>query len=567
MKKLMSILRRPALACLTAGLLLLCYEPAGWSFLVWVALVPLLACINTADKLRRGVFESFICGYVFFVVGLLWLRHVTWAGLFILSIIMAAYFALFALMLMMVPKERPMLRIIAAPVIWTAVEWLRAWLFSGFPWFQLGHSQHANVTLIQIADITGVYGVTFLIVAFNAVLCAAFLKFRKEANWGGLKNKALAAAFGVCVVLLGGVIVYGLVLSYAYEKTHPHGPRIAVVQGNIPQSAKEQLIGLRAWYDKHVLLSFAAMGDREAIKDAKNRFPNCAIDLDIPADGKYPDVDMLVWAETMFPPMSPDASKDVEALQGTAKMLGARTMLAGMLTDERTDAGGDCYNSAYFLDSSGKVLGRYDKMHLVIVSEYVPGKGGDGIIGKIARKFSNLEEIGRLTPGRNATVFEMPAAEKTGGNADTCEREKFASLICFEILFPELARDATRNGADFIVTISNDAWFKDSAELEQITGIAVFRAVENRRTVIRATNSGISAFIWPTGEMDTLRGASGRKKEIEGILVRQVRTCWGSSFYSRHGDVFAVACAAAAVALTAWGFIATFFLTRKRPQI
>jgi apolipoprotein N-acyltransferase len=262
MKKLMSILRRPALACLTAGLLLLCYEPAGWSFLVWVALVPLLACINTADKLRRGVFESFICGYVFFVVGLLWLRHVTWAGLFILSIIMAAYFALFALMLMMVPKERPMLRIIAAPVIWTAVEWLRAWLFSGFPWFQLGHSQHANVTLIQIADITGVYGVTFLIVAFNAVLCAAFLKFRKEANWGGLKNKALAAAFGVCVVLLGGVIVYGLVLSYAYEKTHPHGPRIAVVQGNIPQSAKEQLIGLRAWYDKHVLLSFAAMGDR-----------------------------------------------------------------------------------------------------------------------------------------------------------------------------------------------------------------------------------------------------------------------------------------------------------------
>jgi apolipoprotein N-acyltransferase len=187
------------------------------------------------------------------------------------------------------------------------------------------------------------------------------------------------------------------------------------------------------------------------------------------------------------------------------------------------------YNSSYYLDKNGKIIGQYSKMHLVPISEYVPLRKTFPWLDNIILAFSELPEIRDMQAGINAEPFSLGA-------------KKFGVLICYESIFPELTRASIRQGSDFIINISNDGWFKDSAELEQIMAISVFRAVESKRSFIRATNTGISAIISPCGEINILKNSTGKCKEVDGAWSEKTPIATTRSFYVENGDYFAVLC-------------------------
>jgi apolipoprotein N-acyltransferase len=182
------------------------------------------------------------------------------------------------------------------------------------------------------------------------------------------------------------------------------------------------------------------------------------------------------------------------------------------------------YNSALYVDPREGVIGRYDKVHLVPFGEYIPLREELPFIVDLVQRYSGLSLID-MQPGKGWEVFE-------------CRGERFGVAICFEGLFPEITRVYKDQGASFLLNISNDGWFKGSAELDQILQICVFRAVEFRIGVVRATNTGISAFISPDGRIDrVLESPNGKRKEIEGVLEGPILLSSSGSLYTEFGDM------------------------------
>lgn len=447
------------------GLLLFLASPGLTSFapLAWLALVPLLMALarpgmTNGTAARLGL----TAGMVYYPLLIYWIVFVLdkygnlplWAAvplLILLALYMSLYLASFAVLAGQLQGRTCLVWL--APVAWVGLDWLRGWFLTGFPWQDLGYSQYQSPILIQVADLFGHHGVTFLIVMTNCLLFLAFRHFPEKLFRPSRPGAALLSAL-LFIVLAGSYSI----LRYrqvGLEMTGAEHLKVAVVQGNIDQGDKWLPHLLETTLKKYLDLT-----NRELAANAPK---------------------LLVWPETAMP----------FYLHDSPELIGLETLTARTQTNILTGAphreaspGNTTkyYNSAFLISDRGVVAGRYDKEHLVPFGEYVPLKKVLFFLGPL------VQAVADFSPG--STLRPIP-----------CQNSSLGVLICFESIFPELARKQTAAGAGLLVVLTNDAWYGRTSAPWQHMAMAVFRAVENRRSLARAANTGVSGFVDPLGRM------------------------------------------------------------------
>jgi apolipoprotein N-acyltransferase len=383
------------------------------------------------------------------------------------------------------------------PVLWTAQELLRTHLFTGFPWELLGYSQFERIPLIQIADIAGVYGVSFLAALVNAALYALWQAADRSRPDARGRRRRAGAACAFAAVFLAGAWFYGTLRIDAVDSAVSGGKpvRVALIQGNIAQEMKWDRAFQVQTTAKYARLSESA--------------------------GKY-DPHLVVWPETATPFYFPFHGPLSRIVFDAVKRTGADFLIGSPSFLEKS--GKMVYfNSAYLIDAGGTVKGRYDKVHLVPFGEYVPFKRYLPFLGKM------VEHVGDFQAGPEGQTLAWRGS-------------RLGVLICYESIFPALSRAQTAAGADILVNITNDAWYGRSSAPFQHFSMAVFRAVENRRPLVRAANTGISGFIDAVG-----RVAEASPLFTDAVMAHTVRFSRIDAPYTRLGDTFAGVCLATAV--------------------
>jgi apolipoprotein N-acyltransferase len=497
--------RSLSLAAFSGILLALSFPAFDLSFLAWIALLPLLLALR-GQSVRNGFRLGGTTGIVYFAGTIHWITNsvhryggfpIVPASLItlLLCACLALYPAVFGAAAVHIRKNHPSLFFIAAPALWTALELARTFVFSGFPWSLLGYSQYLALPVVQIADITGVYGVSFLILLVNAAI-AEFIADKKS-------YPGLIIALAVMLLALG----------YGSMKLRPPEPRsgitISVVQGNIEQDKK--------WdpaFQRETLAVYKQL-TREALREQP---------------------DLVIWPETSVPFYFNGVAPADQALSAD---------LAGFVKENRVPLlfGSATYevkpnrriigrNSAFLLSAGGQVEATYHKIHLVPFGEYVPLKHVLFFVEKM------VQTIGDFQAGHDYTVMRVPY-----GHTDA----KLSTLICYEIIFPDLVRRFVDKGANVITTITNDAWFGKTAAPYQHFSMAVLRAVENRVPVARAANTGISGFIDAQGHILAASGIFTRTHLTRTLVPGEKKT-----FYTRFGDLFSYACVLAILLMLAW---------------
>ena len=492
----MKVLKGLALPALSGILLSLAFPKADISLLAWVAFIPLLYSIDE-KRPGRAFMEGFAAGLVFYLVSVRWVINTMYnyggLGLAVsiillvaLSAYLALYFGVFTMLYSAARSEFPSISVLLAPALWVSLELLRNYALSGFPWNLVGYSQHANLPLIQISDITGVYGVSALVILINAAVTDMIFVMAGDRP---VASRRLIAPFASLLIL-------GMAVSYGHWRLiklpmSSGSMKVSLVQGNIEQFHKWDPVFQQEVFDTYKTLTAAA------------------------AESKP---DLIIWPETATPFYFQDGLERPK-LEEAARSAGTWLMTGSPSIDSAGDGKVIEYNSAYLISPSGQEAGRYDKTHLVPFGEYVPMKALLPFVSKM------VTGIGDFGCGRSYTVFH------TGKGA-------FGTAICFEVIFPDLVRKFALEGADFLASITNDAWFGDSAAPYQHFDMSVFRAVENRRTLVRAANTGITGIVLPSGRV-------ARETEIftRGSITDDIPLMNYMSFYTLHGDVFAYACA------------------------
>ncbi len=489
-----TVLRNIFLASLSGVLTFLAFPPFEFAPLAWVCLVPLLLAIKGCT-LKRAFLYSCLTGVIFFSLLLYWLANVSVPGLIILVIVLSALYGLFGIVAGLVMKYG--LDLFILPFAWVAFEYVRSNIFSGFPWGLLGYSQYRVINLIQIADITGAYGVSFLIATFNVAVFSAFIRSRKKTAYMMIALFLIIAATSYSIYRFDNYRIWG-------------SPRLSVVQGNIPQNEKWDTKFAEDIIKKYTRLT------EEAAKTA-------------PA--------LIVWPETSYPYLVEGKERSAEEVSSLASREGI-PILAGFAYRE----GDNNYNAAMLFDEKGNLSNVYYKRHLVPFGEYVPFSKYLSFLRRYIDK-----TIGDFARGDAYTLFSLKSVTTTPSPSGTRLREthfyNFGVLICFEDIFPYIMREFVLDGASFMINITNDAWFGDTAASLQHLQASVFRAVENRTPVIRAANTGISCFVNSTGKVSSCVEAGGKKNFVEGFATDRVDIYAGKSFYTVYGDVFVYFCA------------------------
>ncbi len=499
------------LALLSGVLLTLPFLSFSLGPVAWIALVPLLAAIS-GRTFREGFMLGGLAGAVWAYGSVYWLHLVTVPGYLVLGGYLALYPALWAGWTGRVASRRPGWLWWAAPAFWTALELLRTYLFTGFPWNLLGTSQVRSLPLIQISSLTGVYGVGFLLVLVNAAIAsgALFLYRRGKAGRG---NPVPPAGIIPAAILLTAALFYGRQsLNEGPAETGGEPLAVTLIQGSIRQEVK-WVPGLApAHLRTHLDLSRRAL-----------------------AAGS----DLLIWPESALPYYLEEQPVIRRQLAQLLSGGGAYLLLGG---DYRNPSG--MYNSAYLLDPAGGVEQRYDKVHLVPFGEYTPLKSIFPFLGRVVP----WEED--FTPGREYPLFAL-----SGLPGRTSPAPRIGILICFEDIFPGPSRKMARKGAGLLVNITNDAWFGRTPAPFQHAAASVFRAVENRVYLARAANTGYSCVIDPRGRIvGEVADREGKKLFVPGWTTVPVRPRALPSFYRRHGDVFSWGCVALALLATLGSF-------------
>lgn len=499
---------------LTAALLALALPPSKTAFVAWFALVPLLAVLGRS-KGRAAWIILLTGGWAWGIASVFWLRHVTWLGTIFLGLYFGAYFLTFFLAVRWATFKKGIPLIITAPVLWTALEHFRGFFLTGMPMGYLAHTQYQALPVIQIADIFGATAVTFWIVAVNAALAELVRML--------LDIRPRVPAKRVAVSLAAVALISAASLGYGYFRLKSivveHGPVIAVVQGNIEQDIKNRYT-------------------QQSILDIMLKH----VDLTAKAQSAERKPALVIWPETMAPPYVFDKvikSEYFGELAGpTARALIPHAAASDLLISAVSAEGGHFNSTFYIKKGDWRNRDRYDKIHLVPFGEYVPLKP---VLGLIVKHFVPLPD---LFPGKEMKLFEV-------------EGWSFAPTICYEDTFPSLVAQFSRGyrRADFIVNITNEGWFKDGAELDQHLAIGVFRAVENRAGFIRCANTGISAFIEPTGKISAKLEVAGSDREVAGYLTEQATRTKTVPPYHKVGETFAWLSLAAALAILGWAAI------------
>ncbi len=493
---------------LASGLLLTASFPnIGLSPLAWAGLVPLLLAVRGLSPFS-GFRLGFLTGLAHYLTLAYWLGYTmnTFGGLpwalavpivFLLACYLALYIAAFCAILCAFGRK-PLIALLLIPLLWVMLEYIRSFFLTGFPWGYLGHTQYKFLQVIQISDATGVYGVSFLIASVNAALFMGTLAVWKK-TWFGTKVRILQATGALAggAVLLAAAWFYGDLKLKELAVTMEKSPRAAIVavQGNIDQAQKWDRRLQHHIIKKYLELSLSTRPGSRAL---------------------------IVWPETAVPFYFNDDKRLTRMVLNGIQDAGY-DFLIGSPSYTLENGGVQYFNSAYLVLSSGTVAGKYDKAHLVPFGEYVPLKKFLPFLGKI------VEHVGDFRPGEK-------------GETLLWGKTRLGILICFEIIFPELSRAAVNNGAKVLLNLTNDAWYGRTSAPYQHFSMAVFRAVENRRSLIRSANTGISAFIDPAG-------ASHGETDIfvPAAQAYRVPLLETRSFYTRYGDMFALGCILLAV--------------------
>ena len=482
----------------------------------WFALVPLLIAIRDVTP-RQGFLLAMIAGIVHYIGLLYWLVYTmhtygylpiyqSVAFLFIMAMYLSIFwgcFGWFAAAKIHSPSQLWLL-----PTIWTALEYIRTYLLTGFPWGFLGHTQYKQIWIIQIADLIGVYGVTFLLVSINISMFMCFASFLKY-RW---KGKYIRFRTVFISILASGLMVtasfyYGQYRIKAVNQSLKKAPKvkIALIQGNIDQSIK----WVKSFQDftikRYNRLSHSSLSDKPQL---------------------------IVWPETATPfYFTYDKELTQKVVIGVKKNKAAYLIGSPSVTVKKGLV--QYYNSAYLIDKNGTTIDKYDKVHLVPFGEYVPLKKYLTFAGKI------VEQVGDFRSGKKGNTLQW-------GN------KKLGLQICYEIIFPDLSRALVLNGADLLINITNDAWFGATSAAYQHFAMAVFRAVENKRALARSANTGISGFVDPAGRI-----LATTPLYEEKVLTHSASILKKITIYSRFGDIFAIACLSLMTIIVISGFIHT----------
>ena len=531
--------RAPALVCLltslASGMLLYaCHFPLAWGWLGWVALVPLLSLVRTPVAGWRLYGSALAGGLLFFWAALYWMsvadyRMVyTWAAL---ATYCSLYFPLGIYLLRKLDRGTRLPLVVTLPVVWTALECFRANFATGFAWYLLGYTQQAALPVIQIADLGGVYAVSFVVAAVNALVFEALYRgawFRKALRLPEQPAPLGLQAAGV-VLLLGAALAYGFWQLGRRQMTA--GPTVALVQGNLDQRIRNQA---------------TAADERDAAKTMFDHYDQLCRE----AAEQHPKPDLIVWPETSYPSdwIEAPAGRPTRYSTVMARTGGQRyhaNLLLGLnaiVQDE--DGHRNRYNSAVLIGADGKPGGRYDKVHRVLFGEYVPLRDWFPWMNA----FAPYDFEYSVRAGEHLTRFPLG-------------RYHFGVIICFEDSDPELSRLYGAAGgdgppADFLVNISNDGWFNGSSEHEEHLAICRFRAIESRRAVARAVNMGISAVIDSNGRVLALPAPTwAASKKVAAVFTAQVPIDHRRSLYSVWGDWLPDACWALLAGALVWVWI------------
>jgi apolipoprotein N-acyltransferase len=497
--------RAGLLAISSGAMIALSFPNPDLSFLVWIALIPLLIALEESSPqvaFRIGM----TCGITAYAFILYWLNivftqygHLPWSVSVLVYLLLVLWLAMFYGLSTCLARLGELVGIKAAftlPVAWVAFDFIRSFLFSGFAWAMLGHSQYRTLPLIQIADLAGVYGITLLIVLANIVLHRAL----RAVSGAGVPYPVKSAV--VILLLLLGTLYYGFSRLNVAETTRLKPMRVALIQGNIPQDVKWSPEFRQQTLDTYERLT------REASKGG---------------------VDLIVWPESAVPFFFQDEPLQAERIRGLAREMNA-CLLFGSPAHELRNGRSTFLNSAFMLSSRGETVGRADKLHLVPFGEYVPLGNILTFINKI------VVGIGDFAPGERAVTLD------TGST-------KLGVQVCYEVIFPELSRQYVQAGARVLVAITNDAWFGRSSAPYQHLAISTFRAIETRTPLIRAANTGVTAIVDQNGHIRTMTNLF-----VEAYRTGEIQPGSGRSLYLTIGDAPAWFCVllAACVALLVW---------------
>ena len=526
---------------ISAAMLTLIQPPMSWSALAWVSLVPFILACSPKFKARHLAIASYVISLCYWLGNLYWMCPVTIAGWAAFCLYTALLWPILALCLRYCRMKKIPL-FLSAAVLFVAAERLQGLFLGGFYWRFLAHSQYANIALIQIADIFGAPGVSFLIAMVNGLLVDILIAARQRNLFK--VNHFIKIAI-VCIALVA-TVSYGRWRIAQSDKFVLAGPLVGTLQSNIPQSVKRTFSAEQEIFD-------GLMGQSKAAAKAA--------------------AELIIWPETMVQAIldsdiwpllaSAESREDSNAFDKALKehSKGTAFVLIGAYgSGIKQDSAGDVslarYNSAFLYRPDGRQDGRrYDKIHLVPFGEVLPLRRTIPWFYQMLRKvkFIPYNFDYSLDYGREYTVFEMTSGEKT---------YRFSVMICYEDTVPAIARRfATdkqgRKRLDWLVNISNDGWFVrfkkgkvfPSTELPQHTAICVFRAVENRLAVVRSVNTGISCLIDTAGRVKNgfLHGDLPLKAMdrtgCSGWLVDRVPIDKRTTFFSKYGQWLDICCA------------------------
>ena len=510
----------------------------GLYVLSWVAFAPLIVAllrarpagaleVDGATNLQAATpGQAFLLAYV---SGILWYAGTCYwiydtmhdhgglsvaaaaLALFLFCLYLGLYHGLFGLLVGLVagPGRDNRRALVATPFLWVAAELARTRV-TGFPWDLLGTAQVDNISLSRISTWTGVYGISFEIMLVNVALAAAFLVPRKK------RNTLLLASVAAAAVLQAGRLVDAPAIPADHEAL--------LVQENIPVDEN----WTRAMFQQTLreLIEVSESGvskSKEASTFSSSGGPN----------SKVSKVDLIVWPESPAPffsndPLFRNPVSEMARATGSWVVTGAIGSTRGTLNG---GAGGEVFNSAALVSPSGDWTARYDKLHLVPFGEYLPFPWLFSFAGGLTK------EVGEFKKGTSRAP--LPAGNPLG------------VFICYESVFPGEVREFADEGAQVFVNISNDGWYGDSGAYAQHLNQTRMRAIEDDRWILSSTDTGVTASIDPYG-----RTVARLPRKMRGALEAPYALTSVTTFYTRHGDWFALLCAiiSTGALLTRFGF-------------
>ena len=523
------------LAVLSAFLLFLSFPNLNLFPVAWVAMVPFFIALTRATSRKSAFWIGYLTGFLFFaglLPAILLLYpyaniFATMVGYLLLVGYTALYFAVFAVLMRFVPRHSSVLFSLSAACIWTALEWVRSWMITGFPWGSIGYSQWNNLLGIQVASLVGVHGISFVIVLFNAAIAHLFCNrhhWREEIRAVVLPLILMLFCFGYGIRQLQNANALDQ-RTNATTHTNVETLKVALIPGNISQLQKWDLRQFPQILQRYIELTHKA--SRE-------------------------DPELIVWPETAtrsraltgewptyyrrFSLMLRDIG--IPMLLGTANR-GETDAAIGQFSKSADKRNTEIYNSVLSIAPDGKIHGDYAKMHLVPFGEYVP------LAHLLPDFIPNFIQFEPFAHGK--TVNLLPVFDVK--NKTNTRKIEVGASICFESVFPDEFRRPVKMGARVMGIFTNDAWFKGTAFPELHLSMAPFRAIENRIAVFRCANGGFTCVVDKFGRITTPLITPDTAQEI---LIASVpllsSTEHEQTLYTRYGDWFPMLCTLICVA-------------------